>query len=64
MNHPSFFAHLKPHLARGYAIFSPLGRGVRDAIVMMGGTQTSDMTGMKGDMRAVPTQNNQCHIMF
>ena len=49
-NEPPFlFAHLKPHLARGRAIFSPPGRGVRDVIVMMGGTQTPDMPGMKGD---------------
>ena len=56
------FAHLKLHLARGHAIFSPPGRGVRDAIVMMGGTQTLDMPSTKGDMRAVPTRNDQCHI--
>ena len=46
---PFLFAHLKPCLARGRAIFSPPGRGVRDVIVMMGGTQTPDMPGMKGD---------------
>ena len=50
-NEPPFlFAHLKPCLARGHAIFSLLGRGVRDAIVKTGGTQTPDMPGMKGDM--------------
>ena len=49
-NEPPFlFAHLKPYLARGLAIFSLPGRGVRDAIVMMGGTQTPDMPGTKGD---------------
>ena len=40
-NEPPFlFAHLKPRLARGHAIFSPSGRGVKDVIVMTGGTQT------------------------
>ena len=49
-NEPPFlFAHLKPHLAQGRAIFSPPGRGVRDVIVMTGDTQTPDMPGMKGD---------------
>ena len=49
-NEPPFlFVHLKPHLAQGHAIFSPPGRGVRDAIVMMGGTQTPDRPGTKGD---------------
>ena len=64
-NEPSFlFAHLKPCLAQGHAIFSPPERGVRDAIVMMGGTQTLDMPGTKGDTWAVPTWNDQCHITF
>ena len=50
LNEPPFlFAHLKPCLARGHAIFSLPGRGVRDAIVMTGGTQTPDMPGMMGD---------------
>ena len=50
LNEPPFlFAHLKLHLARGHAIFSLPGRGVRDAIVMTGGTQTLDMPGTKGD---------------
>ena len=65
LNEPPFlFAHLKLRLARGHAIFSLLGRGVRDAIVTTGGTQTLGMPGMKGDTWAVPTQNDQCHITF
>ena len=64
-NEPPFlFAHLKPCLAWGRAIFSPPGRGVRDVIVTMGGTQTPDMPGTKGDAWAVPTWNDQCHITF
>ena len=52
LNEPPFlFAHLKLRLARGCAIFSLLGRGVRDAIVATGGTQTPDMPGTKGDAR-------------
>ena len=49
-NEPPFlFVHLKLCLARGHAIFSLPGRGVRDVIVMMGGTQTPDMPGTKGN---------------
>ena len=33
-----FFAHLKPHVAQGHAIFSPPGEGSRDVIVTMEGT--------------------------
>ena len=62
MSHPSFFAHLKLCLARGCAVFSLPGRGVRDVIATMGGTQTLDMPEVKGDTQAVPTQNDQCHV--
>ena len=49
-NEPPFlFAHLKPCLAQGRAIFSPPGRGIRDAIVITGGIQTPDMPGTKGN---------------
>ena len=41
-----------------------LGRGDRDAIVTTGGTRIPKTPGMKSDMRAVPTRNNQCHIIL
>ena len=67
MSHPSPFFFLPTYKAmpgtRACHLFSP-GRGDRDAIVMMGGTLIPKTPGMKSDMRAVPTWNNQCHIIL
>ena len=65
MSHPSFFlpTYKAAPGTRACHLFSP-GRGDRDAIVMMGGTWIPKMPGMKSDVQAVPTRNNQCHIIL
>ena len=66
MSHPSPFflpAYKAVPGTRACHLFSP-GRGDRDVIVTMGGTRIPKTPGMKSDMRAVPTQNNQCHIVL
>ena len=66
MSHPSPF-FLPTYKAapgtRACHLFSP-GRGDRDAIVTRGGTRIPKTPGMKSDMQAVPTRNNQCHIIL
>ena len=68
MSHPfPFFFFLPAYKAvpgtRACHLFSP-GRGDRDVIVTTGGTRIPKTPGMKSDVRAVPTQNNQCHIIL
>ena len=61
---PFFCPPIKPHLARGCAIFSRQGGEIEMRLLRQEVLVSRKTPGMKSDMRAVPTRNSQCHIIL